>query len=94
MRGVQPKNMLLPKADVTFAIGSAVNSDGSVDVTVVTDKVAVYVTLTTTAQGRFSENAFVMVPGTKKLSFIPLPTGFDLDELAKTTRVEHAASYM
>ena len=89
----EPKNMLLPKADVTFTIGSAPNLDGSVDVTVVADKVAVYVTLTTTAQGRFSENAFVMTPGTRKLSFIPL-TGFHLAELAKTTRVEHAAAYM
>jgi beta-galactosidase/beta-glucuronidase len=90
----EPKNMLLPKGDVKFTISSAPNPDGSVDVTVVADKVAVYVTLTTTAQGRFSENAFVMTPGTRKLSFIPLPTGFDLAELAKTTRIEHAASYM
>jgi hypothetical protein len=40
-------------------VASDKNADGSVDVTVTTDKLALYVTLTTLAQGYFSENAYV-----------------------------------
>jgi hypothetical protein len=57
----EPKNFVLPKAKVTFTVASTANPDGSVDITVTTDKVAVYVTLTTLAQGRFSDNAIVMM---------------------------------
>ena len=35
------------------------NADGTVDVMVTTDNLALYVTLTTLAQGYFSENAYV-----------------------------------
>ena len=48
----EPKNMKLPKAAVTFAVASTANPDGSVDITVTTDKVALYVTFTTLAQGK------------------------------------------
>ena len=88
-----PKNMTLPKANVQFTIADAPSVDGTVEVTVTSDKFALYVTLTTLAQGRFSDNAFVMRPGTKKLSFIPV-LGFELPELKSTLRVEHAATYM
>ena len=36
------------------------NADGSVDVTVTTDKFALYITLTSLAQGYFSENTYVV----------------------------------
>jgi beta-mannosidase len=51
------------------------------------------VTLTTLAQGRFSDNAFCMTPGTITIDFIPF-AGFDLTELKSSLRVEHAATYM
>ena len=63
-------------------------------VSVTTDQAALYVTLTTLAQGRFSDNAFLLLPGeTKQLAFVPF-TGFDYAELQSSLRVEHVASYM
>lgn len=88
-----PKNMSLPKATVTAKVATQPNTDGSVDVTVTTDKFALYVTLTTLAQGRFSENAFVMLGSTTKtIKFLPIE-GFEMSQL-QSTRVEHAAAYM
>ena len=63
------------------------------DVSVSSDKFALFVTLTSLAQGRFSDNAFVMLAGTQKLLFLPL-AGFDLAELRSSLRVEHTATYM
>ena len=83
--------MTLPRARVATAVGAA-GSDGSVDVTVTTDRFALFVTLTTLAQGRFSDNAFVMLPGKKTLKFFPFK-GFVLAELKSTLRVEHTATY-
>lgn len=55
-----PAKMALSKANVQFKTATEVNvADGSVDITLTTDKVAVYVTLTTLADGRFSDNAFL-----------------------------------
>ena len=52
--------MALSKANVQFKTATEANvADGSVDITLTTDKVAVYVTLTTLADGRFSDNAFL-----------------------------------
>merc|ERR1712190_502156 len=89
----EPKNMVLPKADVTFSLASNANPDGSINITTATDKLAVYVTLTTLAQGRFSDNAFVQTPGSRTIRFLPIEAGahFDIDELAATMRVEHVA---
>jgi len=89
----EPKNFVLPKANVAFTVAKAANADGSVDITVTTDKVAIYLTFTTLAQGRFSDNAFVMLPGTKKIQFLPIK-GFELADLTASLRAEHAASYM
>merc|ERR1712110_929081 len=88
-----PKNMSLPKAHVSAAVVDAPSSDGSVDIHLTSDAFALYVTLTTLAQGRFEDNAFVMLPGTKTLKFIPF-TGFDITELRQSLRLEHAATCM
>jgi hypothetical protein len=55
-----------------------------------------YVTLTTLATGRFSENAFVLLPGApKSLAFLPYTDQpVDLDLLKSSIRVEHLASYL
>jgi beta-mannosidase len=88
----EPKNLTLPKASVSAVVGAA-GADGSVEVTVTTDKFALFVTLTTLAQGRFSDNAFAMLPGKKTLKFFPFQ-GFELSELKATLRIEHTATYM
>lgn len=89
-----PKNMQLPSAKVMFSVAPQLNSDGSVDVTVKTDKFALYVTFTTLAQGYFSENAFTMIGGSDKtIQFIPIE-GFKMEQLTSSLRVEHTATYM
>ena len=88
----EPKNLTLPNATVTFSVGAA-NTDGSVPIELTSDKFALYVTLTTLAQGRFDDNAFVMLPGKKTIKFFPFD-GFELSELKSTLRVEHTATYM
>jgi uncharacterized protein YraI len=67
----EPHRFVLPRADVKFVVQDAANSDGSIDIVVSTDRVAVYVTFTTLAQGRFSENVFVMAAGSKTVQFLP-----------------------
>ena len=46
-----PKDMVLPKADVTFSIGDQLADGAPVPITVKADSFALYVTLTTLAQG-------------------------------------------
>jgi hypothetical protein len=88
-----PKNMKLAAATVTFAVASAAGIDGTIAVTVSANYFALYVTLTTLAQGRFSDNAFCMPPGNITLSFLPFD-GFELAELRSSLRIEHAAMYV
>jgi len=78
-----PKNMKLPPAKVTAEI-----SDAGI-VTLKSDKVALYVTLTTSAQGRFSENAFLMDVSEKKVVFMSFSENLDVQTLRSTLRVEH-----
>lgn len=47
-------------AVIALKVAPDKNADGSVDVTVTTDKLALYVTLTSLAQGYFSENTCVV----------------------------------
>ncbi len=84
--------MVLPNATVTVSVASSPNPDGTVNVTVSTDATAVYVTLTTLAAGRFSDNAFLAMPGDRVLTFIPFGD-LTLDVLTSSIRVEHVAMY-
>jgi len=61
----EPKNLILPKASVTFSVDDIGN------ILLSTDQVLLYVVLTTRANGRFSDNAFVMLPGKREIQFIP-----------------------
>lgn len=89
-----PKNFVLPKTTVQFTVAPATNPDGSIDIHITADKgVAVYLTFTTLAQGRFSDNAFVMLPGTRTIRFLPIQ-GFKMADLTSSLRAEHVASYM
>ena len=91
-----PKDMVLPKSTVTFKIGAPVDAAGAgagaVPIVLHADGFALYVTLTTLAQGRFGDNAFVMLPGSRTVLFHPFE-GFAAAELAASLRVEHAAGY-
>lgn len=92
-----PLAMQLPRATVDFRVGDAPNEDGSVNIDVHSDKVALYVTFTTLANGRFSENAFLLVPtttGPRTIRFIPfLGAAVDVALLKSSLRVEHLATY-
>lgn len=89
----EPKNLQLPPAHVSFTVGGDATKPV---ITVSADHVALYVTLTTLAQGRFSDNAFLLLPGAaqaRQIEFVPF-TGFDFAELKSSLRVEHVAGYM
>merc|ERR1711998_429867 len=87
-----PKNMSLPKASVSFEVGAQEEGGGPVAITLSSDNFALYVTLTTLAQGRFGDNAFVMLPGSKLIKFIPF-ANFKLAELKQSLRIEHTTTY-
>ena len=82
-----PYKMKLPAASVHLSVGSAANADGSVDIHLTTDKVALYVTLTTLAAGRFSDNAFAL-SGSATVKFLPFGA-VDMPTLSESLRVEH-----
>ena len=60
-----PMNLSVAMAKVTATVSDTINADGTVDIAVKTDKVALYVVLTTAAHGRFSDNAFLLMPGSQ-----------------------------
>ena len=80
-----------------FAATGVVHADGSAEVLVTTaGGPALFVTLTTLAAGRFSENAFHVggSGGVKALAFFPLGGGaVQLDVLQASLRVEHLGLY-
>ena len=97
-----PKAMNLPQATVAVSVGESKNADGSVPITVTSDAVALFVTLSTEAAGRFSENAFLVGPEAmvgaasykKVVAFLPWTegsawTGAQHELLKATIRVEH-----
>jgi beta-mannosidase len=89
-----PSNMTLDaSAAVTATIAAAPAPDGTLPITVTADATAIFVTLTTLAQGRFSDNAFHVPKGASvTVSFIPFGD-LDAGTLAATLRVEHFAQY-
>merc|ERR1712070_76478 len=62
-----PENMQLSKANVAV---SASMEDGAIVASLTTDAVAMYVTLTTLAHGRFEDNAFMLRPPGRKVKFL------------------------
>lgn len=91
-----PQYMTLPAATVEAKVASKNNLDGSVDITLTTDNTALYVVLTTLAQGRFSDNAFALRPGSTTVQFVPLKplTDIELETLVRSLRVEHLQQYL
>ena len=75
------------------------NADGTIDITVTSDKVALWVTLTSRAQGRFSNNAFLLPATSKTVQFIPFSSKStdattDLAALKASLRVEDLSMYL
>ena len=94
-----PANWTLPAApQVVAAVAETANADGSVNVTCSTDATAAYVTLTTLAAGRFSDNAFLLLPGPGAARVVRFLPGGDAqaagDALRATLRLDHLAAAM
>ena len=88
------QHMRLPATTVAATVASNVNADGSVNITLSSPSFAAFVTLTTLAQGRFSDNAFMLPPTTGTVvQFVPFGDA-DIATLTSSLRVEHAAQYM
>jgi beta-mannosidase len=91
-----PYLLALPASTVSAALAPGVPpraGDGARAVALSADATALYVTLTTLAQGRFEENFMHVVAGTRTVWFIPF-AGFDEGELAASLRVEHVGMYL
>ena len=83
----------LAVANVTATVEAAETGE-AVKIIVAADTLALYVTLSTLAQGRFSDNCFMVEEGkTVELEFVEFP-GFDLVELKSSLKVEHLAKNM
>lgn len=89
---VPPKDLVsLPRASITATVGEG-QTDGKVPITLYSSHVALYVTLTTLAAGRFSDNAFLLHGGSKTIDFIPWED-FDIGVLRHTLRAESLSDY-
>ena len=89
-----PSKLALQPLNVTATYGPSANLDGSLDVVLTKSGggAAVFVTLTTQAQGRFSTNGFVMDDMHTTVQFIPFGP-LDAAVLRRTLRVETANQY-
>lgn len=90
-----PKSMTaLPQnSGLSFTVADKANADGSINIRVGAKvPVALYVTLTTGSHGRFSDNAFEVLAGSKTVQFIPFGA-LDRAGLVKTLRVEDLAMH-
>ena len=94
---VPPLRMRLARANVTVKVGMPFGDDEVQLIVRSQGGAALYVVLTTAAEGRFSENAFLLEGGQpKSLSFVswrPL-TNTVVRLLKSSIRVEHLAEYV
>jgi hypothetical protein len=94
-----PSQMLahLPAAIVQARVGTTLGPDGSrCAIELSTDHTALFVVLTTLAQGRFSSNVLVLTPQLSPLTVEFIGFGgspVDRDLLQSSLRVEHVAMY-
>lgn len=88
----RPADLRLPTAKVSAVVATSPNDDGSIDIVLTADKTVLFLTLTTLAHGRFSDNAFAMSPGIGKVQFIPFGA-LDRTLLQSSLRLEHLQPY-
>ena len=86
---VPPKALQLQPTTVSATVvAQDASTDGSIPIILTARATAVFVVLTTLAQGRFSDNAFTLLPGNTTITFIPHGPG-QRDLLVQSLRVEH-----
>jgi len=89
-----PGTLAVQPSGLKASVAKAPNADGTVDITLTGNNVAVYATLTTLAHGRFSDNAFVFTPPSATVQFVPFKGAtFDMEMLTSSLRVEDLSSY-
>jgi len=83
-----PDELLLPAASVHVAVQSLRGDGDAVKVKLTANATALFVHLTTLANGRFSDNFFLLPPGSRTVLFLPFGP---LDEklLRSSVRVDH-----
>jgi hypothetical protein len=84
---VAPGQFELPITTVT----ADVNDDGSITLTA--SATAVYVWLSTLAQGRFDDNGLILLPGERIVRFVPFGE-LDVKLLRSSLRVEHLQQHL
>jgi len=88
-----PGNITIGSANVAFTVG-AEQANGEVPITITSDAPALFISLTTLASGRFSDNSFnILSPGSRTITFVPFDD-FDYDQLVTTLRIEHLGQYL
>jgi hypothetical protein len=96
-----PGTFVLPQATITATLsGGAISIDGdasgvavAISVESKSSGLALYVWLSTLAQGRFSDNGFMMKPGKITITFLPFGP-LDAALLASSLRVEHLGQHL
>lgn len=90
-----PGSLKLPTGvSVGVTVTGVINPDGTAEVVVTSTGPALFVTLTSLAQGRFSENVLHMPSaGSRTIAFVPFGGPVQMDVLATSTRVEHLGLY-
>eukprot|EP00912_Choanoflagellata_sp_UC4_P002006 UC4_evm3s1289 len=92
-----PENMKLRQSNVK--VSALQDPKGNITAIVSCSEVAVFVTLTTLAHGRFTDNIFLMTPGERKVGFIPAQPSPHKSEqellnvFTNSLRVEDISSY-
>ena len=84
--------MELPSASISVVVGAG--QDGHPEIMLTTNATALFVVLTTKAEGRFSDNAFLL-EGSKAMTFISWALPAEIEAVAallkSSVRVEHLA---
>lgn len=80
---------------VTYLVADSINNDGTINITVTSlNGVSLYVTFTTLAHGRFTDNGFNLLTNeTRLLVFYPF-TDNQYDELRTTLRIDYLNEYV
>jgi hypothetical protein len=92
-----PKHMQLAPANVSWSLEQPAADGSRVPITLTSNATALYVVLTTAAQGRFSDNSLLLeggATGARQVDFLPWDGPMDEAKVAllrSTLRVEHLA---
>ena len=91
-----PGSLALSDPGLSYDVAPALNADGSLNVTLAAANApAAFVTLTSTQQGRFSENSFWLPSAGASATVAFIPFGpLDTVAFANTLRVEHLQQYL